>query len=61
LFVCQEAVEENNKKFLAAMHPELGILLDDAPPSILQESSRGLAQDAAAADKEASNWSMSVD
>jgi hypothetical protein len=57
--VCQDAVDENNKKFIAMMHPELGILLDETPPS--EPSSRGLGQGATAADKEGSNWSMSVD
>lgn len=59
--MCQEAVDDHNKKFVAAMHPELGILLDEAPSSISQGASSDLAQGAVAADRESSNWSMSVD
>ena len=59
--MCQEAVDGNNKKWVAAMHPELGILLDETPPSISQEPSGGLAQGPTTVEKESSNWSMSVD
>jgi len=68
--IFSEAVDANNKEWVAAMHPELGILLDDAPPSIsispekpfvkTREPSSGMAQEVPV-DKETPNWSMSVD
>ena len=63
LGVYQEAVAENNKKFIAAMHQERSLSDEVPPPSTSGEPSHRQAQGsaAAAADREASSWSMSVD
>ena len=55
-------MEENNKRFLAAMHPELGIFRSssaDGVPSA-EASTLSLPQSTPVAERE-SSWTMSVD
>ena len=60
----QEAVEENNKKFLAAMHPELGIFQNSSSEgqssAVAQETAVNADHGVAEIEREGT-WSMSLD